>query len=753
MSERTLAVIRAAAVANNQVGHIRRHIETAGLKIVAQQKVKPVGAEAEAFVASIGATGGSALVLEKDNAVVIWQNLIPVIQRKDVEHLPADSLYGSAQDAVADEIGHLFPKLRPAPRIVSQEPQFANSELVTFGDPEERTLQQIHTCMGVGNVAGGVLCGDAHVGYAQPVGGVVAYDDMVSISGVGFDIACFSGDTRVYTLDGKHPTLAEAVGRELFVMACKPDGQLTPARAYGVKTRENAPLVRIALDNGVVLRPTPDHEFMLRDGSYKSAASLSPGDRLMPFYTALDKDGYVMVKAHMRRRDHLKRLQTMVFEAGLIGPAPILLSENDGVEVHHADQDKSNNDPSNLEAWSGIAHARLHMGMRDLSYMRTDEYEANRGLTIAERLVLGAENHRVVSVEFIDEHEDVYCLRVPEYGNFALLGGVFVHNCGNYAVKTNIPFGAVKNRIMPILVDITRHIAVGLGQVQKRKSKFEHAMFDDGDVWRHADVEHLRQLAVSQVFSIGSSNHYIDLMYEVPDGEADIDQAPVWIGVHFGSRGLGFKSTTQYLNRAGGKEGMFIPPTVLKASSELGQRYIAAMQLAGRYAYTNREAVVKEIRGLLGAREVEAVHNHHNFAWLEEHGGRKLWVVRKGATPAFPGQRGFIGGSMGDDAVIVEGIDSEKSRASFYSTVHGAGRVMSRNQAKQTFTRHQMEEWLRERGVTLIGGDVDESPMSYRRLDDVLQHHEGTIKIVHRLHPFGVIMASSQDRKRDPYHE
>jgi len=223
--------------------------------------------------------------------------------------------------------------------------------------------------------------------------------------------------------------------------------------------------------------------------------------------------------------------------------------------------------------------------------------------------------------------------------------------------------------------------------------------------------------------------------------------------VHFGSRGLGFKSTTKYLAAAGGKEGMFIAPTVLRADSELGQRYIAAMQLAGRYAYANRQMVLDEIRRILGAREVEITHNNHNFAWLEEHGDRKLWVVRKGATPAFPGQRGFIGGSMGDDAVIIEGVDSEKSRASFYSTVHGAGRVMSRTEAKKTFTRHQMEAWLHDRGVTLLGAGLDESPMAYRRLDDVLMNHEGTIKIVHRLRPFAVMMAEDNERRRDPYHE
>src|SRR5207249_757000 len=112
------------------------------------------------------------------------------------------------------------------------------------------------------------------------------------------------------------------------------------------------------------------------------------------------------------------------------------------------------------------------------------------------------------------------------------------------------------------------------------------------------------------------------------------------------------------------------------------------MHLAGRYAYAGREAVGRHVvKNILGARILEEVHNHHNFAWREEHDGEKYWVVRKGATPAFAGQRGFVGGSMGDDAVIIEGVDSAVSREALFSTVHGAGRIMSRTAAKGKFVK------------------------------------------------------------------
>jgi tRNA-splicing ligase RtcB len=133
------------------------------------------------------------------------------------------------------------------------------------------------------------------------------------------------------------------------------------------------------------------------------------------------------------------------------------------------------------------------------------------------------------------------------------------------------------------------------------------------------------------------------------------------------SRGLAHTSATRYLKAAGGKDGMNVPPAVIDEDSELGRRYIAAMQLAGRYSYAGREWVIERVRRIIGGAVTDMVHNHHNYAWRERHGDRDLWVVRKGATPAFPGQRGFVGGSMGDDAVIIEGVDSPEAKASMYS--------------------------------------------------------------------------------------
>ena len=158
------------------------------------------------------------------------------------------------------------------------------------------------------------------------------------------------------------------------------------------------------------------------------------------------------------------------------------------------------------------------------------------------------------------------------------------------------------------------------------------------------------------------------------------------------------------------------------------------------------------------------MHNHHNFAWREEHNGEQVWVVRKGATPAFPGQRGFVGGSIGDDAVISEGVDSPLARTAWHSTVHGAGRVMSRSAAKGKVdrktgevvraglvSREMMSDWVRKRGVELRGAGTDEAPQCYKRLPEVLGHHEGTIRVLNTLRPIGVAMAG--DKEFDPYRD
>jgi tRNA-splicing ligase RtcB len=345
---------------------------------------------------------------------------------------------------------------------------------------------------------------------------------------------------------------------------------------------------------------------------------------------------------------------------------------------------------------------------------------------------------------------------VIAYEEHVSISGVgFDIGCGNMAAKLDLRLDDIKADIPTLAADIAKVVSFGLGRTNAEK--VEHELFDS-PLWEDCrEIVQLKIMARDQLGTVGSGNHYVDLF-------ADEDRY-VWIGVHFGSRGLGHKTATRFLKLAGGKDGIDVEPALLHQDSDLGQRYLAGMTLAGWYAHAGREWVVERVRSLIGGAIVDTVHNHHNYAWRERHGERDLWVVRKGATPAFPGQRGFVGGSMGDDAVILAGVAGEQAAASFYSTVHGAGRVMSRTEARGRSVRDpetgkrvrqpgrvrhdEMQQWLRDKSVTLYGGDLDEAPQAYRRLPDVLAAHAGTVKVEHTLRPFAVVMAGANEF--DPY--
>ena len=385
---------------------------------------------------------------------------------------------------------------------------------------------------------------------------------------------------------------------------------------------------------------------------------------------------------------------------------------------------------------------------------------------------------------------------VVGYTDHLSISGVgFDIACGNMAVRLDTRYADIKDAAGLILQDVAKHVSFGIGR--RNAERVDHEVFES-DLWQAAEVGHLKAMAQAQLGTVGSGNHYVDL-FEDEEGQ-------VWIGVHFGSRGLGHKTTTKYLDIAGAKDGMEVEPALLDANSDAGRGYVAGVELAGLYAYAGREWVVEKVRSIIGGAVTFSVHNHHNFVWRETHGDVDMWVVRKGATPAFPGQHGFVGGSMGDDAVILRGVDGEASRASLYSTVHGAGRVMSRSEAigrvntiaqctaqgcgfqvpwmayekeradaglrqgaqftlcpdhagetmrklklrQQGAIRHgDWKGWIADKGVMLIGGGIDEAPQAYRRLPEVLAAHAGTIEVLHRLRPCGVVMAG--ENEFDPF--
>jgi tRNA-splicing ligase RtcB (3'-phosphate/5'-hydroxy nucleic acid ligase) len=370
--------------------------------------------------------------------------------------------------------------------------------------------------------------------------------------------------------------------------------------------------------------------------------------------------------------------------------------------------------------------------------------------------------------------------------------------CGNKAVRTPATRADLEalGGVEALMGEITRRISFGMGVPAHERT--DHPVLDrirDADF---APQRKLAQLAESQLGTVGSGNHYVNLMED--------KEGFVWVGVHFGSRGFGYKTASGFLALAQGlpfdaraSEGeMDSPPVLFEVGSEFGESYASAMQLAGEYAYAGRDVVVAKVLEILGTDSVHEVHNHHNFAWRENHFGRDYWVIRKGCTPARPGQEGFVGGSMGDESVILEGVESPENEDALYSTVHGAGRVMSRSQAAGRVRRQavygcsvrecdfsvpakgytgetcpdhpsaKMRKWrseqivrpgvvdwpavqarLREQGIVLVGGGADEAPEVYKRLPDVLDAHSGSVRVKHRLRPLGVAMAGRD--VRDPY--
>ena len=352
--------------------------------------------------------------------------------------------------------------------------------------------------------------------------------------------------------------------------------------------------------------------------------------------------------------------------------------------------------------------------------------------------------------------------------------------CGNAAIRTSHTLAGLgdsperQRRTLEALADeIAETMSFGMGRRNRADdAPIDDPLFDD-PAWRvvpgsKKEVNALHSKARAQLGTIGGGNHYVDVFAD--------ETGALWVGVHFGSRGLGHTIAMGFSALSQGKrwgERVSERETLLSLATPMGDDYWTLMHLAGRYAYAGREWVARKVVQLMGAREMELVHNHHNWAWRETHGGEEVVVVRKGATPAFPGQMGFVGGSMGDDAVIIRGAAPQggghadadvraAQQAALYSTVHGAGRVLSRTAAagkrdRKTgrvikpgaVTPAMMDGWLGERGVILRGGGLDESPHAYRRLPDVLAAQGSTIEIVHTLRPLVVVMAGADEF--DPY--
>lgn len=299
---------------------------------------------------------------------------------------------------------------------------------------------------------------------------------------------------------------------------------------------------------------------------------------------------------------------------------------------------------------------------------------------------------------------------------------------------------------------IERETCFGVGG--SFKARREHEVMDRD--WSVSPItRQSRDKAWAQLGTSGSGNHFVELGELTVLGEARADlgiEPGTYLALlsHSGSRGTGAAVADHYSRLA-----MAAHPELPKELKHLawldlddhdGAEYWAAMELMGHYAAANHAVIHRQMARALGAEVLLDVENHHNFAWKEVHGGRKLVVHRKGATPAGRGVLGVIPGTMADPAYLVRGLGHPDS---LDSASHGAGRRMSRKAALSSFTWHDTKKLLAERGVKLLSAGLDEAPMAYKDINTVMAAQADLVEPIGRFRPRLVKMAPAGERPED----
>ena len=307
-----------------------------------------------------------------------------------------------------------------------------------------------------------------------------------------------------------------------------------------------------------------------------------------------------------------------------------------------------------------------------------------------------------------------------------------------------IVLGQRKKQFAQALLDRTRF---GLREGWGRGDLPEHQVLDD-PAWKATRLlKSLQNKAQYQLGTSGSGNHFVEWgtfrLY------ADDEQLGLKAGEylallsHSGSRGVGFKIANTYSQLAANEHARLDPSlrhlAWLSLSSEAGQEYWLSMELAGRFASANHAVIHQRVASAAGVRAASHVENFHNYAWPEVLAdGSPVIVHRKGATPAAEGELGIIPGSMGDGGYVVRGRGESRS---LNSASHGAGRRMSRRAALGSITKTARDAYLRERGITLLGGAIDESPQAYKDVESVLAAQHDLVEVVGKFTPRVVRMA------------
>jgi tRNA-splicing ligase RtcB (3'-phosphate/5'-hydroxy nucleic acid ligase) len=281
--------------------------------------------------------------------------------------------------------------------------------------------------------------------------------------------------------------------------------------------------------------------------------------------------------------------------------------------------------------------------------------------------------------------------------------------------------------------------------------KTEHEVLDRKEFSEIKMLHILQQKAVRQLGSSGSGNHFVEFgKIEITDAQNPMG-VPVgeYVGLltHSGSRGLGANIANHYTQIA--MQTTPLPKEAkhlawLDLDTEAGNEYWLAMNLAGDYASACHHTIHKKIATAIGEKPLAMVENHHNFAWKEMYEGQEVIVHRKGATPAGKNVLGIIPGSMTAPGFIVKGKGNE---AAINSASHGAGRKMSRSKALANITHEALRKELKDFGVKLIGGGLDEAPFAYKDIHEVMQSQTSLVDVVGKFYPAIVQMDGSDPKK------
>ncbi|MBY0486263.1 MAG: RtcB family protein [Flavobacteriaceae bacterium] len=299
--------------------------------------------------------------------------------------------------------------------------------------------------------------------------------------------------------------------------------------------------------------------------------------------------------------------------------------------------------------------------------------------------------------------------------------------------------------------ELIAHTKFGAGHGFTGKYKSDHAVLESNLFNDHTFIKNLKDKAWSQLGSSGGGNHFVefgimefaeaDEILNIPKGNY------VALLTHSGSRGFGATVAGHYTKIA--KDVCKLPDVArnlayLDINTDLGQEYWIAMNLAGDYASACHEIIHTKMEKALGAVVLAKVENHHNFAWKEIWNNEEVIVHRKGATPAAKGVMGIIPGSMTAPGFLVRGKGEENA---INSASHGAGRQMSRTKAIQNITQNEMKSILKDHGVTLIGAGLDEAPMAYKDIHQVMAAQQELVDVVAKFTPKLVRMADDGSRE------